>query len=253
MDKDLIIPIAAGTLLFAILIIFVIYFITLYRKKQQEFEWEREQVKQARLKTEIEIKEQTLSNISRELHDNLGQIASLIKINLNLVSPDIKHLDKEKIDESLVLLKQLITDIKSLSITLKGENLQRFGLIKMIENDVERLKKLEYLTVEIFGRELLPKLGYETEIFLYRMSQEIFNNILQHAEATKASLEIKKNNSNITLTFTDNGKGYDMSTSKAGSGLMNLQERCKIIGANLKITSAPNKGTQTSIALKTEV
>jgi len=254
MDKsgqniDVLIPVIAGTLLVTVLIVFITYFVILYRKKQQDFEWEREQFKQALLKTEIEIREQTLSNISRELHDNLGQIASLIKINLSMISKEIEEEDQNKVNESLELLKGLIKDIKSLSVSLKGENLQRFGLVKMIENDTDRLKKLGYFNVTLSNLDLLPELKPEIEIFLYRMSQEIFNNIIQHADASEAGLEVQKNNKKCKLIFTDNGQGFDTSTNKLGSGLINLSERCKMIGADIEINSQPNAGTQINITL----
>ncbi len=250
-NTDLLIPVASGTLLIAALILFTIYFIVLYRKKQQAFEWEREQFKQALLKTEIEIQEQTLSNISRELHDNLGQIASLIKINLSMISQDIKTEDRDKVDESLSLLKGLIKDIKSLSISLKGENLQRFGLIKMIEDDTSRLQKLGYFNISLSNLKLIPEFKPEIEIFLYRMTQEIFNNMIQHANATEVSLDVQKEKDTCRLIFTDNGNGFDTTTKKFGSGLINLYERCKMIGAEIEILSQLNSGTKISISLKT--
>ena len=188
---DVIIPIAAGTILLGILIGFIIFFVILYRKKQEEYEWDKEQAKQLLLKTQIEIKEQTLSNISRELHDNLGQVASLIKINLGMVNLENDNENTERVDESLSLIKQMILDIKTISTTLKGENLVRFGLYKMIKKDVDRLTKLGYVNIEINGTDELPEIGHEKEIFLYRMTQEIFNNVLQHSEATKAELLIE--------------------------------------------------------------
>ncbi len=249
-DSDLLIPVAAGTLLITVLILFVIYFVVLYKRKQQAFEWEREQFKQALLKTEIEIQEQTLSNISRELHDNFGQIASLIKINLSLVSKQIPGDDKDKIDESLTLLKGLITDIKSLSISLKGENLKRFGLSKMIEDDTKRLQKLGYFNITLTNLDLLPEFNPEVEIFLYRMTQEIFNNMIQHANASDVSLKIQKKDQICNLTFKDNGKGFDTTTKKFGSGLINLYERSEMIGADIEIKSQIDSGTEISISLK---
>ncbi len=142
-DTDLIIAIAAATTVMTILSGGIVYFIVVYRRKQQVFEKEREAFKQALLKTEIEIKEQTLSHISRELHDNIGQIASLIKINLTLVLPNLSSNDREKVSQSLDLLKQLIKDIQSLSVSLKGENLKRFGLLKMIEKMITNLPEDE--------------------------------------------------------------------------------------------------------------
>jgi len=245
---DLIVPFIGGILIFSMLIIFIIYFIVIYRRKQVEFEYEKEKAKQLLLKTEIEIKEQTLSHISRELHDNLGQVASLIKINLGMMKVE-DEVDKEKLDDSKALIQHLITDIKSLSTTLKGENLQRFGLYNMVLKDIDRLIKISNIKVKITGVKVLPKLKPETEVFLYRMIQETFNNILQHSKATKASLNVSFSNNFLIFNVKDDGVGYDMSTLKAGNGLHNLKERCKIINADLKMISAPNEGTEVIISL----
>ena len=110
-DIDFIIPIISGTILMGVLLVFIIYFVILYRKKQVEYEWDKEQAKQLLLTTKIEIKEQTMSNISRELHDNFGQIASLVKINLSMIKCDQEE-DKSKIADTIELVKKLITETK---------------------------------------------------------------------------------------------------------------------------------------------
>ncbi len=245
---DFAVPFIGGILIFSLLIIFIVFFIVLYRRKQVEYEYEKEQAKQLLLKTQIEIKEQTLSHISRELHDNLGQVASLIKINLGMIKETDEN-NKNKLNDSRELIKQLIIDIKSLSTTLKGENLQRFGLYNMIIKDIERLQKTSNIKFEVNGIKQLPSLKPETEIFLYRMVQECFNNILQHSKATKSILNVSLSNNFLTFNIKDNGVGFDTSKNKAGNGLINLQERCRIINADLQINSSINKGTEVIISL----
>jgi len=248
---DILIPLGGGVILLGLLVGFIIYFLFLYKRKQVEYKWEREQAKQLLLKTEIEIKEQTLSYISRELHDNLGQVASLIKINLGMVNLSEDNSDFYKIKDSRGLIKNLILDIKSLSTTLKGENLQRFGLVEMIKKDLQRLEKISKIQVDLVCENKLPELSSEIQVFLYRMTQEIFNNILQHSGATEAKLFISvSNNINIEFKFIDNGVGFDMNKNKAGNGLINLEERCKFINATLLIDSVVGKGTKIKISLK---
>lgn len=244
---DLLIAIGASTVVMGLLTVFVIYFVIIYRKKQRAFEWEREAFKRALLQTEIEIKEQTLSNISRELHDNLGQMASLIKINLNLALPNLQEEDQSKILVSLDLLKQLIQDIKSLSVSLKGENLARFGLLKMIEKDIERYEKIGGLKIKLIADAHLPKFETADEIFLYRMSQEIFNNTLKHAHASEVEMRMSYDNEIFEMHIADNGCGFDTTQKKNGSGLLNLRERCEIIDANLSMESKVNQGTAIKI------
>jgi len=248
-DIDFIIPIASGTILMGVLLVFIINFVLLYRKKQEEYEWDKEQAKQLLLTTKIEIKEQTMSNISRELHDNIGQIAVLVKMNLNLFNYETED-DKRKVFDTTDLANKLIIEIKELSTTIKGENLERFGLIDMIDKDIARMSRLDSIKILRKGEQELPEMDHETEIYLYRMTQEIFNNILQHSGSTEASLYITKKNNTLFLAFKDNGKGFDSETYKQGNGLINLEERCKLIDAKLDIQSQLNQGTKITISLK---
>ncbi|MFK8046278.1 MAG: sensor histidine kinase [Crocinitomicaceae bacterium] len=249
LSQDVLFPIIFGTTVFAVLIIFIILFIVNYQKKQKEFEAEREEFKRALLQTQIEIKEQTLTNISRELHDNIGQIASLIKINLNLLSTDLSAEDKLKVTDSIELSRRLIKDVKALSVSLKSKNLERYGLLKMLENDIERYKAVGNLTIQFTHTRPFPSLKSDTEIILYRMSQEIFNNILKHSQASEVSVHIVNENSRTVFNFTDNGVGFKEESVEKGSGLLNLAERCAMIGAELSIQAADNRGTNIKITL----
>ncbi|MFK8037280.1 MAG: sensor histidine kinase [Crocinitomicaceae bacterium] len=250
LTKDALFPIIIGTCVFSIFIIFIILFIINYQKKQQDFEQEREEFKKALLETEIEIKEQTLTNISRELHDNIGQIASLIKINLNLLSKDLSEADQKKVQDSIELSKQLIKDVKALSVSLKSENLERFGLIKMMEKDIKRYKAAGKLKIDFDYPSSFSPLKADTEIILYRMSQEIFNNVLKHANASFVNIQISEDSKNVIFSFKDNGKGFNMNAVELGSGLLNLQERCKLVNAKLKMDSEKGKGTLIEIKIE---
>jgi hypothetical protein len=204
------------------------------------------------LQTEIEIRELTLAHISRELHDNLGQIASLIKINLNMVSNSVSTEDRAKVEESIDLLKRLIGDIKALSLSLNSESIGRMGLFAALLSDVERINRMGSLKVTLHCKNTLPHLKPDTVVFLYRMCQEVLNNTLKHAEASQAEVTLDQEGEMLTLCVSDNGKGFDPQTAihnGNGSGLANLNKRCRLIGATLRIDSGPGKGVKICITL----
>ncbi len=244
-------PVIAGTILFALLIAFIIYFVLLYRKSQVKFTLERERLKKELLHIENEVKEQTLVNVSRELHDNLGQVASLIKINLNMMSDTLDAEDTERIDDSLVLLKQMIGDIKTLSASLKGDNIREKGWFNLIDSDFERLNKQDGIEA-LFEMEGDLTLDPEKEVILYRVYQEILNNTIKHAKAQQIHLAITEKNNLLSFNYSDNGMGFDLQHVTKGSGLTNMKERCQIIGAQLEINSEPNHGTQIQIRLNSK-
>lgn len=249
-ESSFIIAMAAATIVIGLLAVFVIYFVIVYRKKQRVLEYEREEFKRTLLEAQIEIKEQTLSDISRELHDNFGQIASIIKMNLNLVLADMPPTKSVKISDSLKLLKELIADMRSLSASLKGENLARFGLVNMIKEDLIRYRNVGALEINFETSDTIPSMNNSYEIFIYRMSQEIFNNILKHSKADKVEVKLTYLNSIFEFSVSDNGVGFDSESETSGAGILNIKQRCEMIGASLKIESIPSQGTRVIIKMK---
>lgn len=250
LDNELMVPIIVGTLLFITIAIGLLLFLMRYHKAQQKLIVERQQHQQELLKTEIEIREETLKSVARELHDNLGQVASLIKINLNLVSAELPVGDRKKIDESIDLLKQLIGDIKSISLSLSKT--QQINLLDALNRDIQRVNRTGQLYVQLNIIGNLPVLGSDTALFLYRICQESLNNMLKHANATQAKLNLTSTSTNLMIDIEDNGNGFDSEQSavfQKGSGLSNLLSRSEKIGATCKITSRIGEGTKICINL----
>ncbi len=258
MNLDSTIPLIAGTVLVTVLTVFIILFVILYKKAQLKFELERQQFQQALLQTEVEIREQTLLNISRDLHDNFGQIASLVKIHLAMISKaELKDKDRLRVEESVDLVRDLIKEIRSLSTSLNSQNIAKQGIVGMIEHDISRIQRSGFIDIKLLYKSAQIAIDPQKAIFLYRMFQEMLNNILKHSEATKATVGIDCTDNILTLKVRDNGKGmsktrnFHSPVNGYGNGLLNIKERCKIIGATYSIESYPNKGTFIEIKLPT--
>ncbi len=244
-------PIVTGTLLFGLLTVFIIYFILLYRKSQTKLHFERERRKRELLQAEVEIKEQTLVNVSREIHDNLGQAAALVKINLNLISKDIPEADREKVMESAELMKKLIGDMRSLSQSLNGDNIRRKGFIATLQSDVDRINKTGYVAVEFEHSPERVSLEADQLIILYRVIQELFTNTLKYAKASNVHLKISEEGNQLKVFYSDDGIGFDYQAAlNKGSGLSNIKDRCAIIDAKLYFESKLNEGVNVQIVLE---
>lgn len=234
---------------------FGIVFLLIHKKRQQENRNERHLLethfKETLLKSQLEIKEQTLQHIAYELHDNLGQIASLIKIHLNTLQINKTNESEEKIEYTKDLVRQLIRDLKLLSINLNSDKIAELGIVNVLENEVDKLKKTDLFKVNFYSSNYPLTLDTNTTIILFRMIQEIINNILKHSQATEVWIAIKVFKKMFTLTFTDNGVGYNLhnNTLGEGSGLTNLRNRAKLINAKLDMKSSPNAGTRICIEL----
>ena len=206
---------------------------------------------QTLLQSELEIKEQTLQQIARELHDNIGQVASLIKINLHTLSLGDNHSAKEKVEDTKELVRQLILDVKSLSISLNSERVTKLGISAALEYEVERLNRTGLFDAAFQQSGPLPKLDDNTTVILYRMAQELINNIVKHSDANRVVISLNTTETLIILAIRDYGKGYDVSRAMAsgGSGLTNLHSRAKLIQGKILIESSPGEGSSTTIEL----
>lgn len=236
-----------GTILFSLLSVFMVLFVLLYNKAQLKFKLERQEFQQAILQAEIEIREQTLSNVSKELHDNIGQIASLLKINLNQLEG--RNGTLVVLDDSKELLQKLINDVKGISASLEGNKLLESGLSQSIEKDCSRMQKLGQLAVDFRSNTEKLSLENSSTIFLYRMYQEAINNILTHSQATQVLIDLDTSPTAFQMSIKDNGVGFKVERlASGGNGLKNLKERSKAIGAEIPFT-ALKKGTEIMITL----
>lgn len=241
------IPLLAGTLLILFLVSFIILFVVYYNKVQLKFQLERQQFHRELLEAEIEIREQTLSNVSQELHDNVGQIAALLKMNLRQVVSDSSS--QSYLDQSNKLILQLIQDIKNVSSSLENHQLAEIALNEVIKRDCLRIRNMGFIEVIPDCKAELVDLDVNTSIFLYRMYQEAINNVISHSQASKVSVVLQQDQKHIQLQIQDNGIGFEQEKGRLGNGLENLRKRAKTIGAKLEITSNIGQGTAINILL----
>lgn len=250
---DLIISVVAASLFVLLLVISVLFLFRIYLKRKNKLLLEKERMniefEQTLLKSKLEIQEHTFNEISREIHDNIGQVLSLVRINLNtLNAPD----DTEKIDLMDELMGKAITDLRSLSHSLDAGLIRNKGWIVAVTKLLNDLQKTGKYKTHIQQDEDLPALGNDKPIILFRMIQEVINNVIRHAAADTIYLDAKKENGKLIIKIVDNGKGFDSSENTGGVGLQNLKNRSKMIGADLLIKSEAGKGTVVTISIKTD-
>ena len=241
-------------IIFFFVIFFYLFIIQLHRRRilhQKEVVDLKVQYEQTILQSQLEIQEQTFKNISQEIHDNIGQVLSLAKLNLNT----IQHTDNgETIALTEELLGKAIGDLRDLSRSLNSEKITDIGICLAIKHELGIIEKVAKIkTVFNCFDEEVP-LGNEQTIIAFRMMQEILNNILKHAKASLITADIATADERYTaITITDNGKGFDidkLNTSETGIGLKSIQQRCKLINATCDINTAPGKGTVIKIVIE---
>lgn len=253
--SELIILFVAGISLLFLACGYIVYFLVFYQRNQQKNILEKSAreagFQQELMRSQLEIKEQTLKHIGYELHDNLGQIASLIKINLNTLRLDDPDKAALKIESTKELVRQLITDLKALSVNLNSDRVVQLGLIECIKNEIRTLNRTGQFKTEFVLEGFLPELSPDTAIIIYRMVQESVNNIVKHSKAKHVTISLKVVENLFTLVIDDDGEGFNPSDELrgGGSGLINLQNRAKLINAQFSIQSSPRDGTSILIEM----
>ena len=213
---------------------------------------------QTLLQTQLEIQEQTLKNISQEIHDNIGQALSLAKLNLNTMPTTNDEVLQQKILNSKELISKAIVDLRDLSRSLDTDYVQEMGLQRAIEYELEMIRKTGTVETSMIVEGSLFRLEKQKELILFRSVQETFNNILKHASAKSINVNINYDAADFTLIIKDDGKGVNLQplsegeTNNFGLGIRNMHSRAKLIGADFNMNSKIGEGTEVKIILQNE-
>lgn len=257
-NNDIYVMIISVTVVLLILLVFIISFLFIYKNRQMKHRIEMESVKekynQEILKTQLEIKEQTLKNISEEIHDNVGQVLSLAVLNLSAIELHDTVRAADKIERITRLIEKVVADLRNLSKTLDSENIANMGLATIIRFEMDMLEKtgIYKTSFELTGQE--KRLNGEKEIVLYRIVQESLNNIIKHAKATFIKVILSFSDSQLNIEIADDGRGFENFLTEKniynnGAGIKNMKRRAQLIGGSFDIKSVPSTGTTISLAI----
>ncbi|WP_298157129.1 ATP-binding protein [Flavobacterium sp.] len=192
--------------------------------------------------TIVETQEQVLNNISQDLHDDAGQQLTYINLQLEHIKLDAPELMPllQPVSQSVAALSE---SIRSISHALNNQLITQQDLLKAIENDMQRLNKNKGTQFKVSAPTHPIALPTDHKIVIYRMFQEIVNNILKHAKAGNVQIDIATRP--FLMRVSDNGKGFDpaVASQQQSMGLQNLIARAALIGYAISIVSAPGEGT----------
>jgi signal transduction histidine kinase len=187
--------------------------------------------------------------IAEDIHDGLGAYLSSLKINLSVVRRDVADQSKYLVDNMETAVCKIGEEIKSIADFLVSDTLQKYGLIFAIEELVEIVNAAHVVKIvfEISGE--LDTVPYYTQNCIFRVVQELINNLVKHSGALNCNLNIKLDE-NILIHYLDDGVGIqlDSKADKKGKGLKNIQNRINILGGDFEIE--PLSIPSTSILIK---
>jgi two-component system NarL family sensor kinase len=198
-----------------------------------------------RIQAEILTLENERKRIATDLHDELGPLLSAVRIQINHLECDSEH-DKKIVAFASKHIDDILTKTREISYNLLPNTLVRKGLIKAVQEYINKLSGIHSLQITLSGENYI-EIAKEREVNIFRIIQEIIHNAIKHSEATRLVIELTKMDANLVLMTADNGKGFDFDgklRDQNGLGLFNLASRTEILKGNFSYKTEPGKGTQ---------
>jgi signal transduction histidine kinase len=206
------------------------------------------------LKAQLEIQEQTFNNISQEIHDNVGQILSLAKVQINIMN-ESETMSREMLNEVKENVGKAMTDLRDIAKSLSSERIRSLSVHNAVSNEAERINKsgISQVTIAIEGEE--KKMNEQKKLILFRIIQESLQNSIKHANASRIEIQFHYNTGSLQVIIKDNGKGFDTEEAiknNSGLGLLNIKTRAALTGGSSTIDSILNEGTTVNITIPYE-
>ena len=214
---------------------------------------EREQL-EAQIANEVnnarnEIQQATLNTISQEIHDNVGQLLSLTKMQLNLIEQSSEK-DDNVIRDAKDNISKAMTDLRDLAKGMSSDRIKLLGLYDSVVQEANRINKVGRLLVEVISNGNKREPEHQKQLVLFRVIQECFQNIIKHAQANHVLVSFTYEADSFDVLIKDDGIGFDYqpgSPSSEGLGLMNIFNRIHLVGGEVSLNSAPGAGTSVHI------
>jgi signal transduction histidine kinase len=212
-------------------------------KKNMAVEFERQL-----MLAQLETQEATMSMLSKELHDNIGQLLNSTKLLIGVTqrglpnTPDTLYTADET-------LGRAIQELRSLSKSLDKEWLEQFDFIENLQAELPRINAARSLRIDFEGPGKTLPLKPNEQIFLFRIVQELIQNAIKHAQATNVRIRLDLRPDILLLIIGDNGNGFSEANITGGLGIRNIRQRTQLLGGSVKWDSEEGKGTAVTIEI----
>lgn len=220
--------------------------ITQHKRIAQKLQNEQKRYQRILTKQIIVAQERERESIGHELHDNVNQILTTVKLYLE-TAMQREEGQHEWIRRSIDLLMLCIREIRSLSHSLSAPTLGTKSLIDSLQALFENVSNCTSLDIDFSVEKYRHSIGKEVSLALYRIAQEQINNVVKHAKATTVKVSLSQTETETHLVIEDNGRGFEPGGQYSGIGLNNISSRVKAFNGKHSIQSAPGKGCRLSV------
>jgi PAS domain S-box-containing protein len=196
----------------------------------------------------MDSQEKERTAIARELHDELGQLLTALRMDSVWMRNRLKNRDSKAADRALTMCKLIdktIEDVRSMAIRLRPDVLDTLGLVDALEWYTTDFEKRTGITC-FFEHRDVPSIKDTVATAAYRITQEALTNVARHADSTRVDVALSAEKNMFTLSVTDDGRGFNLQelTESEGLGVAGMRERASIVGGTLEVQSQALKGTR---------
>ncbi len=203
------------------------------------------------LESKLEIQEQTFDMISQEIHDNVGQILSLAKVQLGIMEQ--RHTFEEDLVSNVKeSISQAMTELRDIAKSLSSERMQLLSLPESIAQEIRRINRSGIIKATVSVEGVEKNIPDQQKLIAFRMVQEGFQNIIKHAGASEIKVSIRYLEESLHISIFDNGAGFNPEEElkkREGLGLQNILRRASLVGGKANIISRPGEGTTLEIQI----
>ncbi|GBD89124.1 oxygen sensor histidine kinase NreB [bacterium BMS3Abin03] len=200
------------------------------------------------------IREEERTTIAREIHDELGQVLTVLKIQISLLANKLRD-DQEELKDKIKSISDMIDGtvekVQGITSKLRPDILDELGLIPAIEWQAQEFKKVTGINYSLTLLRDEVNLDNEKSTAIFRIFQEALTNIMRHSSATLVNISILKRERNLVLKIADNGIGINSKQEKdpKSLGLIGMKERAMIFGGEVTVEGIPGKGTEVTVEM----
>jgi two-component system sensor histidine kinase DegS len=203
----------------------------------------------------LNVQEEERKKISRELHDEVGQLLAAMTVNLELMKKGLRPADepflREKIGDTERLASEMFGRIRTFLSELRPAALDHLGLAVVARRLLNDFTRRTGIDIEMSGEfDALDRLAGDNRIVVYRLMQECLTNVVKHARATVVRVSVAREGGAVRVEVADDGVGFVREATgpgkRGGLGILGMRERMGLVGGEFRIDSSPGKGTTVS-------
>ena len=199
----------------------------------------------------MHVQEEERSRLARDLHDEVGQLLTALKIDLQDIQyGEVEEARFSSLTDSLELVDRLLTQVRTLALDLRPSLLDDLGLVSALRWYANRQATRNGWTLSLSVEGMAGRVPVPIEVTCFRVAQEALTNIAKYARAKMIDLTLRRQDEEVTLIIQDDGVGFDVLSARRRAqggesiGLLGMEERVRLAGGSLVISSAPGEGTR---------